>query len=153
MTLAARSNFIHSDMQVPNSYTANISTAQNTLFLCVQFQCTKLCLVFNPTHGLGHGWFSVGICKYKPGYKSHDLLKFDCSHWLKLQHSDWRANLVKDFFKKNKFSTNERNYTTCRILLRTCDNDWHSPCCAQYSQPRHRDPMSTMKALEAKLCK
>ena len=20
------------------------------------------------------GWFSVGICKYKPGYKSHDLL-------------------------------------------------------------------------------
>ena len=36
MTLAARSNFIHSDMQVPNSYTANISTAQNTVFLCVQ---------------------------------------------------------------------------------------------------------------------
>ena len=24
--------------------------------------------------------------------------KFECSHWLKLQHSDWRANLVKDFF-------------------------------------------------------
>ena len=22
----------------------------------------------------GYGWFSVGICKYKPGYKSHDLL-------------------------------------------------------------------------------
>ena len=44
MTLAVRSNFIHSDMQVPNSYTANISTAQNTVFLCVQFQCTK------PTH-------------------------------------------------------------------------------------------------------
>ena len=21
--------------------------------------------------------------------------KFECSHWLKLQHSDWRANLVK----------------------------------------------------------
>ena len=20
------------------------------------------------------GWFSVGICKHKPGYKSHDLL-------------------------------------------------------------------------------
>ena len=32
--------------------------------------------------------------------------KFECSHWLKLQHSDWRANLVKDFFL-NKFSTNE----------------------------------------------
>ena len=24
--------------------------------------------------------------------------KFECSHWLKLQHSDWRATLVKDFF-------------------------------------------------------
>jgi hypothetical protein len=23
---------------------------------------------------LTHGWFSVGICKYEPGYKSHDLL-------------------------------------------------------------------------------
>ena len=23
--------------------------------------------------------------------------KFECSHWLKLQHSDWRANLVNDF--------------------------------------------------------
>ena len=42
--------------------------------------------------------------------------KFKCSHWLKLQHSDWRANLVKDFFK-NKFSTNEstQNYN------RSCD--------------------------------
>ena len=32
--------------------------------------------------------------------KSHmiDLLKFKSPHWLKLQHSDWRANLVKDFF-------------------------------------------------------
>ena len=24
-------------------------------------------------------------------------------HWLKLQHSDWRANLVKDFFVKINF--------------------------------------------------
>ena len=24
--------------------------------------------------GFALGWFSVGICKYKPGYKSHDLL-------------------------------------------------------------------------------
>ena len=32
--------------------------------------------------------------------------KFKCFHWLKLQHSGWRANLVKDFFL-NKFSTNE----------------------------------------------
>ena len=46
-------------------------------------------------------WFSVGIFKYKPGYKPHDLLQFECSHWLKLQHSDWRSNHVKDFFKIN----------------------------------------------------
>ena len=43
-------------------------------------------------------WFSVEICKYNRGYKSHDLLKIQCSHWLKLQHSDWRENLAKDFF-------------------------------------------------------
>ena len=35
--------------------------------------------------------------------------KFKCSHWLKLQHSDWRANLVKHFFL-NKISTNERTW-------------------------------------------
>ena len=29
--------------------------------------------------------------------------KFKCSHWLKLQHSDWRANLVKDFFLQINF--------------------------------------------------
>ena len=27
--------------------------------------------------------------------------KFECSHWSKLQHSDWRANIVKDFLKIN----------------------------------------------------
>ena len=27
--------------------------------------------------------------------------RFECSHWLKLQHSDWRANLVKNFFEIN----------------------------------------------------
>ena len=44
-----------------------------------------------------HWWFSVGICKYKLGYKSHDLLHFKYSHWLKLNHSDWRANPVNKF--------------------------------------------------------
>ena len=29
--------------------------------------------------------------------------KFKSSHWLKLQHSDWRANLVMDFFEKINF--------------------------------------------------
>ena len=46
------------------------------------------------------GWFSVGRFDYNGAKKSHDLLKFNSSHWLKLQHSDWRANLVKDFFYK-----------------------------------------------------
>ena len=39
--------------------------------------------IFNfTTSGLGSvtRWFSVGIFKYKPGYKSHDLLSFECSH-------------------------------------------------------------------------
>ena len=43
-----------------------------------------------------------------PELKSHVIpCKFKSSHWLKLQHSDWRANLVKDFYFTNKFSTNE----------------------------------------------
>ena len=37
-------------------------------------------------------WFSVGICKYKPGYKSHDLLQFECSHW-------WKIYLKKILYK------------------------------------------------------
>ena len=43
-----------------------------------------------------------------PELKSHVIpYKFKSSHWLKLQHSDWRAKLVKDFFFTNEFSTNE----------------------------------------------
>ena len=29
--------------------------------------------------------------------------KFKSSHWLKSQHSDWRENLVKDFFLQINF--------------------------------------------------
>ena len=36
-----------------------------------------------------------------PELKSHVIpYKFKSSHWMKLQHSDWRANLVKGFFFK-----------------------------------------------------
>ena len=36
-----------------------------------------------------------------PELKSHVIpYKFKSSHCLKLQHSDWRANLVKDLFYK-----------------------------------------------------
>ena len=39
-----------------------------------------------------------------PELKSHMIpYKFKSSHWLKLQHSDWRANLVKDFFLQINF--------------------------------------------------
>ena len=39
-----------------------------------------------------------------PELKSHVIpYKFKFSHWLKLQHSDWRANLVKDFFLQMNF--------------------------------------------------
>ena len=41
--------------------------------------------------------FLVSRFDYNGASKSHDLL-FNASHWLKLQHFDWRANLVKDFF-------------------------------------------------------
>ena len=48
-------------------------------------------------------WLSSARFKYKPGYRPCDLLSIECSHWLKLQHSDWRADLVKDFFEKTNF--------------------------------------------------
>ena len=45
-----------------------------------------------------HGGFHL-VAKIIRELKSHMIpYKFKCSHWLKLQHSDWRANLVKDFF-------------------------------------------------------
>ena len=52
---------------------------------------------------LGPGWLSSVRFKYKPGYRPCDLIKIECSHWFNLQHSDWRANLVKDFFEKINF--------------------------------------------------
>ena len=48
----------------------------------------------------GHGGFQL-LDLIIPELKSHVIpYKFNSSHWLKLQHSDWRANLVKDFFDK-----------------------------------------------------
>ena len=39
-----------------------------------------------------------------PELKSHAIpYKFKSTHWLKLQHSDWRENLVKDFFLQINF--------------------------------------------------
>ena len=38
------------------------------------FEAQQLVRESFSSHKLPPGWFSVGICKYKPGYKSHDLL-------------------------------------------------------------------------------
>ena len=39
-----------------------------------------------------------------PELKNHVIPnKFKSSHWFKLQHLDWRANLVKDFFLQMNF--------------------------------------------------
>ena len=46
---------------------------------------------------------------------NHMTRSFKCSHWLKLQHSDWRANLAKDL--KKKIYTNK----STRTYYRSCD--------------------------------
>ena len=49
------------------------------------------------------GWLSSARQKLSQ-LKSHVTpYKFNSSHWLKLQHSDWKANLVKDFFLQINF--------------------------------------------------
>ena len=50
-----------------------------------------------------YGGFHV-VAKIIRELKSHMIpYKFKCSHWLKLQHLDWRTNLVKDFFLQINF--------------------------------------------------
>ena len=63
-------------------------------FYNLHFWYSPLCVVGNGSHG----WLTSVRFKYKPGYKSYDLLQIQFSHWLKLQHLRWRANLLKDFF-------------------------------------------------------
>ena len=49
---------------------------------------------------LHKGGFNL-VAKILRELKSHMMpYKFKCSHWLKLQHSDWRPNLAKDFFER-----------------------------------------------------
>ena len=44
--------------------------------------------------------------------------EFECSHWLKLQHSDWRANLVKDFFKQIFYQWEHSNNNTGHVIYK-----------------------------------
>ena len=49
--------------------------------------------------------------------------KFECFHWLKLQHSDWRANLVKDFFEKINFPPmGALKFLTGNVTFKLCYN-------------------------------
>ena len=48
-------------------------------------------------------WLSSVRFNYKPGYRPCDLFLINCSHWLKLQHSAWRANLVKKILDRINF--------------------------------------------------
>ena len=71
----------------PKNYHKNFTKVTNhikSVHLNVKKKC-KICQDIVPFR-----WFSVEICKL--GYKSHDLLKIEYSHWLKSQHSDCRAN-------------------------------------------------------------
>ena len=75
------------------SYTWQSRITSNDIFLILQ--------------SYGQLWTRVGYGGFQlldliiPELKSHVIpYKFKSSHWLKLQHSDWRANLVKDFFYK-----------------------------------------------------
>ena len=60
-------------------------------------------MIYKPTYKLektDKGGFQL-LDLIIPELKSHVIpYKFKSSHWMKLQHSDWRANLVKDFFYK-----------------------------------------------------
>ena len=70
---------------------------------CLKIGLKKFCLTFLLCHGtlcINYGGFQL-LDLIIPELKSHVIpYKFKSSHWLKLQHSDWRANLVKDFFYK-----------------------------------------------------
>ena len=49
---------------------------------------------------IGPGGFQLEFVSISRVINHMTWYKFEFSHWLKLQHSDWRANLVKDFFEK-----------------------------------------------------
>ena len=48
--------------------------------------------------------------------------KFRIVNWLKLQHSDWRANLVKNFFNVNFTPMKALKFITGHVTFRLCYN-------------------------------
>ena len=57
----------------------------------------------------GPGWFSVGTCKYKLGYKSHDLLKIRVLSLV--ENLVFKKNPLQDLLSNLNavISTNERH--------------------------------------------
>ena len=51
------------------------------------------------------GGFQLEFVSISPIINHMTCYKFHCSHWLKLEHSEWRANLVKNSFLQKKIST------------------------------------------------
>ena len=47
---------------------------------------------------LDYGGFQLEIVSISRVLNHMTSYEFKCSHWLKLVLSDWRENLVKDFF-------------------------------------------------------
>ena len=64
------------------------------------------CDFFCQNNNIFYRWFLVGICKYKPGYKSHDLLSIRVLSLVEITAFRLPSKSCKRFFL-NKFSTNE----------------------------------------------
>ena len=71
---------------------------------CYKFECSHWCKIYflKKRFALQSECCNSNQCSINSIYnKSCDLLQIQSSHWLKLHHLHWKANLVKDFFKIN----------------------------------------------------
>ena len=93
---------LHFSCDVSGSSRATLQLFENTfgiLALTPNVWTINLVPGFQPKQG-GFQLLNLII----PELKSHVIpYKFKSSHWLKLQHSDWIANFVKDFFLQMNF--------------------------------------------------
>ena len=69
----------------------NISVKFATLFVFANATIQVVLAAF--------GGFQLEFVSISRVINHRTFYKFECSHWLKLQHSDWRANPVRDFLK------------------------------------------------------
>ena len=73
---------------------------ENQAFPKLPLHIKKCCskLIFLTVKG-GFQLLDLIITELKSHVTCHNSMPISL-HWLKLQHSDWRANLVRDFFDK-----------------------------------------------------